>query len=839
MALPVNDRIDQFEAVGGEPNFVYTFPIQADTEIQVIQNVSGVISTLVLGVDYTVDGVGNESGGRVILDTGVFPAGAVAGDIFTNLGDQPITRAQSSDFVTDGDFFASTINRQLDDLTEMQQEARRDVDESIRKNPGLSKTLDPLLPDLKDRFAIVIREDAPDQFSLGLTSAPLDELVDDAEQSADEAAQSATEAATSADEAANSAAEASNSEGAAKLSEDNAKISEDNAKASETASEAAATAVAFPYLFDSSVVIADPGLGELRFDNANLALVTEIAISAQTNDDGNPDISDYIATWADSSNSDKGTITIQDAGDPLKFVIFQTNIVVDNGGFLTISVLTIDEGATVFSAAAPLRIQFTRAGDRGADTAITYFFEVNTADVDQGAGKLWLDNADFSLATIMFASDFDTFGNDIRDLIATLDDSTNTVKGNLRISASKNANKTANFDVVGTVTQVTGYSKIPITFQSEGDTAFEDDDVTGIAFSRSGDAGTAAGNTLHGTTIAKDFFDSPFVPSLAEDGFFFPFDTSAGPVVVNLSALSVYGQDIRFTFKKISGDTNSITINRGGTDTIDLGLDHVILNQGDSSQLVGDLATGGWNSLTNVAPAPPSSIRTVDVITSDGIQPTMTLSQDPGSQNNVDLAYDGAYQTPGVDFTLSGVTLTFVGIPVAGTNVTAAAGGTLDIGIGTPGDGTITFAKIAQGNFINPAPTFTLDVLDEVLVADVTDGDAEKKATIQQIIDLLPIIVVKAETGTTYTTILSDGNKFITLANAAAITLTIPTNASVAYPVGTTIAFQQIGAGLVTMEGAGVIFTSRNGLVSGGQFAVWSITKTLSDTWAVAGDLVT
>lgn len=100
-------------------------------------------------------------------------------------------------------------------------------------------------------------------------------------------------------------------------------------------------------------------------------------------------------------------------------------------------------------------------------------------------------------------------------------------------------------------------------------------------------------------------------------------------------------------------------------------------------------------------------------------------------------------------------------------------------------------------------------------------------------------VAINAQTGTTYTTVLTDANKLVTLSNGSAIALTIPTNASVAYSVGTTIAFQQIGAGLVTMSGAGVTFQHRNGLVSGGQYAVWSITKTATDTWAVAGDLTT
>ena len=155
------------------------------------------------------------------------------------------------------------------------------------------------------------------------------------------------------------------------------------------------------------------------------------------------------------------------------------------------------------------------------------------------------------------------------------------------------------------------------------------------------------------------------------------------------------------------------------------------------------------------------------------------------------------------------------------TNV-AAAGALMDSEV----DADIKTLSLPASTTIS---TFGASVVDDAdaATARTTLGAAPQEVTIN------------AQTGTTYTTVLGDNGKLVTLSNAAAITLTIPTNASVAYPVGTTIAFQQIGAGLATMSGAGVTFNNRNGLVSGGQYAMWSITKTATDTWAVAGDLTT
>ena len=58
---------------------------------------------------------------------------------------------------------------------------------------------------------------------------------------------------------------------------------------------------------------------------------------------------------------------------------------------------------------------------------------------------------------------------------------------------------------------------------------------------------------------------------------------------------------------------------------------------------------------------------------------------------------------------------------------------------------------------------------------------------------------VNAQVGVTYTAVLADADKIITLTNAAAIAMTIPANASVAYPIGTKLNFQQLGAGAVTV----------------------------------------
>lgn len=101
------------------------------------------------------------------------------------------------------------------------------------------------------------------------------------------------------------------------------------------------------------------------------------------------------------------------------------------------------------------------------------------------------------------------------------------------------------------------------------------------------------------------------------------------------------------------------------------------------------------------------------------------------------------------------------------------------------------------------------------------------------------MIALNAQTGTTYTTVLGDDGKLVTLDNGSAITLTIPPNGTVAYGIGTQINIMQLGAGQVTIApGAGVTLRSSGSkLKTFGQYAVATCCKIASDTWVVIGNL--
>lgn len=98
---------------------------------------------------------------------------------------------------------------------------------------------------------------------------------------------------------------------------------------------------------------------------------------------------------------------------------------------------------------------------------------------------------------------------------------------------------------------------------------------------------------------------------------------------------------------------------------------------------------------------------------------------------------------------------------------------------------------------------------------------------------------INAQTGTTYTLVLGDAGKTVTLGNGAAITLTVPPESSVAFAIGTRIDLIQIGAGQVTVaEGSGVTVNAKTGLLLEDQYAAASLLKVGTDSWVLIGALV-
>lgn len=135
-------------------------------------------------------------------------------------------------------------------------------------------------------------------------------------------------------------------------------------------------------------------------------------------------------------------------------------------------------------------------------------------------------------------------------------------------------------------------------------------------------------------------------------------------------------------------------------------------------------------------------------------------------------------------------------------------------------------------SWVTPAPSdFVTDLpADFEVFADAVD---------ETVYDVETEVKINTQTGTSYTLVLADAGKLITSNNAGSVTITVPPNSSVAFPIGTRIDVLSIGAGLTTLaQGAGVTISSKgNNRKLTAQGSAGSLIKTGTDTWWLVGDL--
>ena len=96
----------------------------------------------------------------------------------------------------------------------------------------------------------------------------------------------------------------------------------------------------------------------------------------------------------------------------------------------------------------------------------------------------------------------------------------------------------------------------------------------------------------------------------------------------------------------------------------------------------------------------------VDTMTGDNSDVTLTLSVAPVSENNVQVYFDGVYQSK-ANYSISGTTLTFSTAPATGVAVEAITH--TQTTINEPAANTVTPAKIAAGDFYFDTDTLYID----------------------------------------------------------------------------------------------------------------------------------
>src|SRR5690606_31001014 len=116
------------------------------------------------------------------------------------------------------------------------------------------------------------------------------------------------------------------------------------------------------------------------------------------------------------------------------------------------------DGERIFISYTPVGQQ----GEPGGAVTLRYNFDDATTDSDPGNGWFKLNNATQASATTIYIDLIDGQGEDRTTLLDSLDDSTSTVKGHLRIRRRNNLNDWLLFQITG-VTTATGYRKLSVT----------------------------------------------------------------------------------------------------------------------------------------------------------------------------------------------------------------------------------------------------------------------------------------------------------------------------------------------------------------------------------------
>ena len=87
---------------------------------------------------------------------------------------------------------------------------------------------------------------------------------------------------------------------------------------------------------------------------------------------------------------------------------------------------------------------------------------------------------------------------------------------------------------------------------------------------------------------------------------------------------------------------------------------------------------------------------------------------------------------------------------------------------------------------------------------------------------------------------LPDAGAYLLVDSLADLTITVPAESGVDFPVGTDIALEQHGAGAITLgveSGVTINVAAGFELKTGGQYAVASLKKVAADTWTLFGNL--
>ena len=121
------------------------------------------------------------------------------------------------------------------------------------------------------------------------------------------------------------------------------------------------------YTFSTTTSDSDPGAGQIRLNNGTLGSVSQIFIDDSTAASGNPDVSAFILTWDDSTQtSDRGQVTITKKSAQQNFATYKiSGASTDASGYVKLAVTHVVSNGS-FSNSDAVLVSFVRTGNAGS-----------------------------------------------------------------------------------------------------------------------------------------------------------------------------------------------------------------------------------------------------------------------------------------------------------------------------------------------------------------------------------------------------------------------------------------------------------------------------------------
>ena len=554
---------NSYSGNGSTTEFAYAFKIFADTDLQVIiRSSTGAETTKTLTTHYTVSGAGDASGGNVTFTSGNTPA---SGE--TVVIRRAVPQTQAIDYIANDPFPAETHEEGLDRATMTIQQMQEALDRSFKvsrtntitspeftddASTRASKTLGfdssgdlttvaDFLPAGGDsamfQYSTTTSDADPGAGKFRLNNATISSVtemyIDDLEfngtdisswvQSWDDVTGNDTNRGRIRISKANTldtwmvfkvTGAITDASGYSKITLsyiDTAGTFADDDKVfiSFVASGEDGAIPGYFYKFDTGTSDADPGAGEIAFNNGTYASATEIYIDDA--DANGVTVSTDVLTWDDSTSTIRGSLMIYDINDSSTYARFNiTGASTDASGYVKLAVTHVASNNT-FSAADELSVHFSRSGNKGdtgstgatgstgstgatgaagTNSQLSMTFESTTSDADPGAGKIAFNNGTLSSVSVLYVDDADDAGADISGFVQSWDDVSNTTaRGIVTVTKEGTASTYATFKISGAVTDASGYTKVAVTHIVSSGT-FSDDDGVGVHFSYSGADGS-------------------------------------------------------------------------------------------------------------------------------------------------------------------------------------------------------------------------------------------------------------------------------------------------------------------------------------------------------------